>query len=827
MMVPAMHARTLHPSRRLAVALLAVALLAATACGTAREAPPLALPVNSRPSAIYDTEGRLITVLQQEDRSSVPLDQIPALAQNAVIAIEDARFWSHRGVDPRAIARAASSNAESGQVSQGGSTITQQYVKIALLTPERTLGRKIEEASLALSLERNYSKALILELYLNTIYFGNGAYGIDAAARNFFGVPARDLNLEQAALLAGVIRSPTNYDPRRNPGNALERRNVVLRRMYELGYITADQREAAAATPIQVQPPPARPEQLPYPAAHFVDEVKQWLLKESDVLGTTQAERYDNLYRGGLRITTTIDLDTQALAERSVASVLRNQGRDPKTPDAGLVAIEPATGYVRAMVGGYDYFGTHEYRQANLAKGAGRQTGSAFKPIVLATALDAGVPLDRRFDAPASQSHRLPGGETWTVKGGGIGTGTLEECTVVSSNTCYANVVLDPAVGPQRSIEMAAELGITDELQANPAAVLGTNDATVQDMASVYATFANEGVHVPPVYVTRIERPDGTVLHEHAHTQQKVLEPEVARAISGILAGVVDRGTGTRAAIGRPAAGKTGSSQGNVDGWFCGYTPELATAVWVGFSQPRTGPDGRRQPVRMQPPNTRITVFGGTYPAQIWSTFMRQALAGVPAAPLVDPATAPVTTTTVPPSNAALLEPPTGTDARDATVPDVAGQRGDAAVAAVQRAGLTAKRLEGAAGVGRSGLVTGQSPPAGTRLRSGSTVYVEVAPGTFVPDDDVPDLRGFGVGQARGTLEELGFTMKSESAVPPAGTLRPDGEAYEVGQIWRTSPAAGARSTDGVVTVYFVPASAPAPSSTTTAPTRTTQSPRD
>lgn len=814
------HHRSAHRAVAAALALVLVAGVLA-ACGTAREAPPLAIPANSRPSAIYDAKGRLITVLQEENRASVPLAQIPAIVQNAVIAIEDSRFWSHRGVDPRAIARAATSNADGGSTPQGGSTITQQYVKTAILSPERTLSRKIEEASLALSLERNYSKELILELYLNTIYFGGGAYGIEAASLHYFGIPSRDLSLEQAALLAGIIRSPNNYDPRRHPEAARDRRDVVLERMHELGYITEAQRDAAKAAPVEIAPPQPRPEQQPYPAAHFVDEVKRHLLKESDALGSSQAERYNNLYRGGLRIVTTIDLDLQAAAERSIAAVLRNQGTDPKTPDAGLVSIEPATGYVRAMVGGYDYFGTHEYRQANLAKGAGRQTGSAFKPIVAATALAEGVSPTKRYDAPARQSHRLPGGATWTVKGGGIGSGTIEECTVVSSNTCYANIVLDPEVGPERSIEMAKRLGVRGELKANPAAVLGTNNATVEDMASVYATFANDGVHVDPVYVTRIERPDGTVLYEHAHRQTKVLEPEVARTISGMLAGVIERGTGTRAAIGRPAAGKTGSSQGNVDGWFCGYTQQLSTAVWVGFSQPRPGPDGRLAPVRMQPPNTRITVFGGTYPAQIWSTFMREALRDQPALPLVDPATAPVTTTTVPPSNARLLRAPAAEDDERVQVPDVTGQRGAAAVAAIRRAGLEAEQLEGLPGAGRPGVVAAQSPAPGTRVRPGARVFVEVTPGTYVPDDAVPDLRGFGVGQARAELERLGFTIEVESAAPPPGALRPDGEPYEAGQIWRTVPAAGNPSPDGIVTVYFAPMSATGPpSTTTTAPPR-------
>jgi penicillin-binding protein 1A len=805
-----------------ALAVVAVAVLAA-GCGASRDAPPLLLPVNSAPTAIYDAKGRLITVLREENRSSVPLEQIPTITQNAVVAIEDSRFWSHRGIDPRAIARAASTNADAGSVSQGGSTITQQYVKNALLSPERSLSRKLEEASLALSLERNYSKQLILELYLNTIYFGNGAYGIDAAARTYFGVPATQLTLPQSALLAGLIQSPSHDDPRKHPEAALRRRDVVLARMLELGDITQQQHDAAKATPVQLAPPQPLPEQAPYPAAHFVDAVKEWLLKDSDVLGTSQAERYNNLYRGGLKITTTIDLDLQNMAQASIAKVLPGQGSDPRTPDAALVSLDPRTGYVKAMVGGYNYFGTHDYRQTNLARGAGRQTGSAFKPIVVATALTNGVSLSKRFNAPGSEVHRLPGGVVWSVKGGGLGTGNMEECTVASSNTCFANIILDPAVGAQRSVEMAQKLGITStKLTANPAAVLGTNNATVEDMASVFGTFADDGVHVPPVYVTRIERADGTLLYEHQHTQTKVLEPEVARAISGILPGVITRGTGKSANIGRPAGGKTGSSQNNVDGWFCGYTPQLSTAVWVGFAQGRPDRNGTKRPVPMQPPNTRITVFGGTYPAQIWASFMKQALNGQPALPLVDPASTPAATTTVPPSNAALLAPMTPPE--QGRVPDLSGLDVRKAVAAVKAAGLTPKRLDATIpGIG-PGVVVSQSPAAGAEARLGSTVYVEATTGSFVPTATVPDLRGFGSGQAQQQLAALGFTVVSEPLPAPAGARRPDGLPYQAGQVWRTTPAAGQRSADGKVVISFQTASA-AP--VTPTPTPTTPSAKD
>jgi penicillin-binding protein 1A len=808
-----------------ALAGLCVVASVTVACGSAtRDAPPLLLPVNAAPTTVFDAKGRVITVLRDENRTSVPLEQIPNITQTAVVAIEDSRFWSHKGVDPRAIARAASSNAEEGEAGQGGSTITQQYVKTALLSPEKTLQRKIEEASMALSIERNYSKQLILELYLNTIYFGDGAYGIDAAARSYFGVPVGELDLPRSALLAGLIQAPSRYDPRKHVDAAIERRNVVLGRMLELGDITQAQHDAAVVAPVELAPPQPLPEQVPYPAAHFVDAVKEYLLKDSDVLGETQGERYNNLYRGGLRIYTTIDLDLQAQAEQSIAQVLPGQGTDPKVPDASLVSIDPRTGAVRAMVGGRDYFGTSDYRQTNLARGAGRQTGSAFKPIVLAAALANGVPTTKRFDAPSSQVHNLPDGTTWRVKGGGIGSGTMAECTVVSSNTCYANIVLDPAVGGQRSVDMAKALGIVStKLLAIPSAVLGTNNATVQDMASVYATFANQGVYVPPVMVSRIDRPDGTMLYQHEHTQTKVLEPEVATEVSNILPGVINGGTGTRANIGRPAAGKTGSSQNNVDGWFCGYTPQLATAVWVGFAKPRPNKDGKLQPVPMTPPNTRITVFGGTYPAMIWASFMKKALADQPPLPLVDPTAAPPTTTTVPPSNAALLSPVTVPG--DVKVPDVGGRDTRKAIAAVRSAGLEPVRIDAAvAGVG-PGTVTGQSPAPGAPAAAGSKVFIESTPGTFLPTTPVPNVIGFGTGQAQQELESLGYTVRTEAVAAPAGSLRADGLPFEAGQVWRSVPAAGERPADGIVVLsYQVASAAPptAPAAPTTAPRRPT-----
>lgn len=713
--------------RRRIPTLIGVALtiaLAASACSSAREAPPILLPVNAEPSAIYDANGTLITTLREENRSVVPLDQIPRLLQDAVIAIEDDQFWHHNGINPRSIARAAKSNAASGEITQGGSTITQQYVKNALLSDEQTLGRKIEEASLAMALERSYSKELILELYLNTIYMGSGAYGVDAAARAYFGVPVDQVDLPQAALLAGIIQSPARLDPRKHPENALKRRNLVLAEMLEQGFITRPQHDQAKATPIQLAEAELTPEEQPYPAPHYVDEVKNWLLNKSDTLGKTRGERRERLLRGGLKVYTAIDLGLQQQAEDAIKSVFPQQGIDPKQPDAALVSIEPKTGFVKAMVGGYDYFGTHEYRQANLAMGTGRSTGSAFKPIVMATALEAGVSPTKSFNSPSSTQFKIPGG-IWRVKGGGgLGAGNLHQCLVVSSNTCYANVIMDKAVGAARTNDMAKRLGIVSTvLDPQPAMVLGPNNTTVLDIASVYATFADDGIHVPPVFVTKIVDSNGEVIYQHTHTQSKAVEPEVARQVTEAMEGVIDGGTGKSAAIGRPAAGKTGSAQRNTDAWFSGFTPQLATAVWVGFAQTRADRSGVKRLVSMTSPNTRITVFGGTYPAKIWSAFMKSALANSAVLPLINVEDPPIPTTTVPSPNSTVTDKVQSDSYVE--VPDVSGLTPDAARKKVQAAGLTAKDLRvEIAGLAGS-TVTAQSPGAGAIVAKGSQVWIQ------------------------------------------------------------------------------------------------------
>ena len=702
-------------------ALLAVVLLLPACSFTLRQLEPT-LPPTAQSSVILAGDGTpIVTLHAEEDRSNVPLEAIPEHVRNAVIAIEDERFWLHHGVDFRAIIRAVQVNASEGAVSQGGSTITQQLVKTLLLNSNQTLDRKVAEAALAWQMEEHYTKERILEIYLNTIYFGSGAYGVEAAATHYFGKPVGQLTVAEGALLAGLIQAPSDYDPNSDPDAAIQRRTLVLQAMLDQDLIDQATWEASVLEPLTLAPEiPVQQER--YPAAHFIEEVKQWILRD-ERFGATRQERRDLLFTGGLTIRTTIDLGLQATAEAAVAGILPDAAADP---EASVVSIDPATGHVLAMVGGRDYFGAAADARYNLAMGRGRHTGSSFKPLVLAAALQDGMPADETFPAPGT--IRLSFGDppqTWNVGNySDSGTGglvNLTEATVRSYNTVYAQLIL--RVGTERAIEVAHAMGITSDLAEFPSAVLGANDVQPLEMASAYATLANRGVHVEPVFVTSITRADGTILYESEHRQQRVLDPGVADQVTAILEQAVGRGTGTAARLDRPVAGKTGTAQSWRNAWFCGYVPQLATAVWVGYA-------GAEQ-FAMVPPRTDIRVTGGSYPARIWHDYMDVATDRYPIAGFVPP---PVTTTTVPPPPLVpVTATPATSDGPRQALASVVGLDDASASLTLQEQGFRVRVVQHPDASAPIGTVLAQSPPAGTALAAGSYVSIVVASGAVVP----------------------------------------------------------------------------------------------
>jgi penicillin-binding protein 1A len=534
--------------------------------------------------------------------------------------------------------------------------------------------------------------------------------------------------LAEAATLAGLIQSPNRYDPFDFPEQALARRNVVLDRMVALELLSEVDHASARAATLTLAPP--RDPSARYPAAHFVEEVKQFIL-DDERFGATPVDRQNLLFAGGLRIHTTIDLRLQAAAEAAVAAVLP----DPAVyPEAGVVAIEPLSGHVRAMVGGRDFFGGGGQAKYNLAMGKGRPTGSAFKPLVLAAALANGIPLSTTFTAPPTISLAFGTGQVWDVDNYGEGGSEvpvdLVEATVRSYNTAFAQLVL--TVGPERAVQMATAMGVRVPLQAVPSAVLGANDVRVIDMASAYGTLATRGLSVEPVMVTRISRSDGTVVYENVHHQARVLSTGVADQVTGVLQQVIDRGTGTAAQIGRPAAGKTGTGQRWTDAWFCGFTPQLAAAVWVGYPH---------EAVPMVPPTTGIRVTGGSWPAQIWQRFMAEAMAPLPVqgftvaaappaapaaavAPVAPPVTAPPITAPPPAATPPASAPPPSL----VTVPYVVGTESQQAISAIESAGLEALVADevGRGPPGQGGTVKSQWPAGGSQVPRGSRVTIVV-----------------------------------------------------------------------------------------------------
>ena len=570
-------------------------------------------------------DNAIATFSAEEDRITVPLEEVPDVLVDAVLATEDRDFFSHGGIDPVGIARALYQDVRGTSESrQGGSTITQQYVKNAYLTSERSLSRKVKEAVLSVKLEQELDKDEILERYLNTIYFGRGAYGVGAASRAYFGKDVRAIGIPEASYLAGLIRSPGSADAQDDPEEATRRRATVLAAMADEGHITAAQEAEVGALGWEYVIPKRDRRKLQLRddwkgigAEYFIEAVR------IDV-----AERYgeDLLYGGGLRIYTTLDRDMQEAAWSAITSTLDQ----PDDPSAALVAVDEY-GQVKAMVGGRDI----ETQQVNLALGtrgggSGRQAGSSFKPFVLAEAIQQGISLNSRFDAPAKRVFDgANAGKDWTVGNyGGTEQGVLDlvDATRTSSNTAYAQLMLE--LGPESVVDMANQLGVSAELPAVNSLVLGTGEVSVLDMAAGFSTFANRGIRNSPTFLQKIEQvdEDGSgvqVVEQHLPSGERVLTEQEADLVTYCLRKVVLEGTGRAANIGKPVAGKTGTTQENRDAWFVGYTPKLTAAVWMGYP----GAPGV-EPRFMEDVHGR-EVTGGSFPAEIWAKFMRAATKGM------------------------------------------------------------------------------------------------------------------------------------------------------------------------------------------------------
>ena len=646
------------------LAVPAVAVAAGTIVGLiyafARVPLPAEVPTAQTVVFLDQTGKREIgTLSAQENRRVVSLDRIPEHTRRAVLAAEDRDFYDHGAISYRGLARATAANLLRRRISEGGSTITQQYVKNAFpgVGRDRTLFRKLKEAVLAVKLERKFSKDKILEFYMNTVYFGRGAYGVDAAARTYFSVPgkrrvtAQSLTPAQSALLAGVIRSPEFYGRKDHAASAKLRRNYILQAMVDRGWLSAKEGRAAMASKLGVswaaKPQGIANSQAPF----FLEKVRQYLVARYGAQAVSL---------GGLRVRTTLDLDMQRQAEEAV-----NQALDvPSAPRAALVAMDPRTGAVRAMYGGRNF----ERRQFNYATNAIRQAGSTMKPFVLAQALNDGISVNSVFPGP---SELIVDGEDFkNYDDTNYGLLTLRDATRLSVNTIY--VQLMQQVQPKRVAQFARQHGLAAELDGRPgpdhdprpledapvlkpvlALSLGSGDVTTLQLASAFGTWANRGIHMAPHLVERVVDSQGRVIEDHRRQQgTQVVAPIVADTMNLVLRGAVENGTGFRAQLdGREVAGKTGTTSLYTDARFVGYTTDLVTSVWLGYDKPEK---------KLVDVYGLRGVSGGTVPAQIWHNFMDVATRDRPNAPFVVPAelggqvlnstTSTAPPTTVPPS---------------------------------------------------------------------------------------------------------------------------------------------------------------------------------
>ena len=612
-------------------------------------------------SVILAADGSVLATIYYQNRIEVPLDSIAPIMRQATIAVEDARFLEHNGVDFRGIVRAAASNASSGEISEGASTLTMQYIKNVLVNQATSAeeldaargdssARKIKEVRLALALEKRFTKSEILSRYLNIAYFGSGAYGIEAASRRYFSKPASNLTLAEAATLAGIVQRPTSYDPIRNPELSAERRNVVLGRMANLGYVSQADANRAMKIPMQslLNPTQVSNGCTSSYAPFFCDYVLQ-SIRENDVFGETPEEREAFLRRGGYTITTTLDPTVQKSVTEIVNSTIPID--DPSGKAAAISMIQPGTGNIIAMTQNREWGTsgkgrtTYNYNAPQSMGGTiGMQAGSTFKVFTLAAALEAGISPDEYISSPSPNTFNnfrncetgVPYDPVTVRNSTTSGTLNMAQATAYSTNTYF--MAIEERTGICRPVDIAESLGVTlgngDPLLRVPSFTLGTMEIAPLSLANAYATFAAHGRYCEPVPILEIRDRDGAKLNVPNGDCRQVLDRSVADGVTVMLNGVVDGNipgrTGAPMNLGdRPVAGKTGTTNESAAVWFAGFTPQVASAVWVG--DPRGGYAFPLKDVTING-NYYRQVYGGTIPGPIWKESMLAASADLPIA---------------------------------------------------------------------------------------------------------------------------------------------------------------------------------------------------
>jgi membrane peptidoglycan carboxypeptidase len=742
---------------------------------TIRTEAELAYPRPPVRSTVYAADGSVLaTLFGDENRKIVRITEINELTRKAVLAIEDTKFYEHPGIDVVGIFRAVVANIKAGEIAQGGSTITQQLARNAFpsVGTERTLARKLLELKVARRLEQEYSKDQILELYLNRVYFGRGVYGIGTAAEFYFSKRAEELTLPEAALLAGLIAAPEKWSPATDLEAAVGRRNQVLLRMANLGWITDIEAQQAIASPVELRLKPPGEARAPF----FVRYLTNRIL-EDPRFGATREARKHLLFQGGLKIHTTLDPRLQQTGAKAV----RKQLPLPKDPESAIAAVDARTGGIRALVSSLSF----KKSQVNLATGeggTGRQSGSAFKPFTLVAAFEQGIPQMKVYNGASGQTVDCgTGHEPYTVHNAD-GTGSymnLWTATQSSVNAVFVQLSVDAGLG--KVVEVARRMGIQSPLAEVCSLTLGTSEVTPLEMASAFSTLANEGKRCEPFAITRVVDRDGNeVFRQKRGKCAQVIDKKIAALVVNMLQRVVSAGTGTAANLGaRPVFGKTGSTNDLNDAWFTGCTRQLCAATWVGH---------KNALIPMYNVHGVERVYGGTIPATIWHDFMSEATRGM-----------------------AVVGFPPAPPPEAATVPNVLGKSKEEATTILAEANFTPV-IEEIPALLPAGQVAAQSPGAGARVTAGSVVVVHVSNGE-ISTVKVPNVTGLTEAKANAKLAARGFVptvqylgtadpaqngIVANQSPPPGSPAPPGGQVVLV--VWQLTPPASPPPGDEPVT---------------------------